>query len=111
MQFVKQAAGSEVEHTVLCSQRVLGHSPSHLQGIRADVQTGSSQPALATSVAHSVLVWLVVVSTTGSAEMTLEAPKKLMIKSTMGEDFLVVYLTVGTIKLSWCAARRFSAQK
>lgn len=109
MQFVKQAAGSEVECTVLCSQRVLVTAP--LIFMSSDVQTGSSHPALATSAVHSVLGWLVVVSTSGSARMTLEAPKKPMIKSTMGKDFPVVFLTVGTIRLSWCAARRFYAQK
>ena len=37
------------------------------------------------------------VSPTDSVKMTLAAPKKLMIKSTTGEDFPVVYLTVGIV--------------
>lgn len=113
VQFGKQAEGSEVEHSVLCTQRALVQSPSHLCVFRTEDAADRQQP---TCPGHKyslqdILLWLFVVSPTGSAKMTLEAPKKLMIKSTIGEDFPVVYLTVGTIRLSWCAARRFCAQK
>lgn len=95
-------------------QTELVQSPARLWAFRREDAADRQQP---TCPGHEpglqeTGVWSVVVSqTNSSATMTLEAPKKLMTRSTIGEDFPAVYLTVGTVGLFGRAARRFYAQK
>lgn len=89
-QFVKQAGGSEVEHTVL-GRQTGGTSPSPRGALRTqDAEMSCSQPALARDRRQDVWGWLSAVSPTGLAKMTLETPRKPMIKSTVRELFPVV---------------------
>lgn len=110
VQFVKQAEGSEVEGTrcahcgCWCTDPlILGSSGQRMP------RTGTSQPALATSPVYRTYRFeLFVVSPTGSAKMTLEAPKD---QRHCWGGFPAACLTLGTMGLPRRAARRFCAQQ